>query len=156
MKTNNGFTLIESLMVLTITVILTCWGLPNLHSLFDEANDEVIKTQLTQAIHFAQAESHRRYTSVGLRLDGAKDILIVLEENNQIIRDMPFHLHGGALHWRAFPSYRDYLLFSPAGLIDNDNATFWYCHRRAVSPAFVLTLSKSGIVHGGVTSNLQC
>ncbi len=147
MKTDNGYSLIEVMLVLAISMVLAYWVMPGMSAWFNRTNNEVLKAQLTQAIYFAQAESHHRYTPVGLRIEDGKGLSVFLEKNNQVIRHLPLHQQGGKLHLRSFPYYRDYLLFLPDGLVDNDNATLWYCYRHAASPAFALTLSKSGVVH---------
>lgn len=147
MQTADGYTLMETMMVLVIVMILACCALPDLHRWFSRANDEVLTTQLEQAIAFAQAESGARYSAVGLRLDNIKGLIVFLKESDQAIRYLPFHQQGGVLHWRSYPYYRDYVLFVPEGTLESDNATFWYCYQRQTAPAFAVTLSKSGITH---------
>lgn len=147
MQTTNGYTLLETVIVLAITMILACCALPDLHRWFYRANDEVIAAQLAQAIAFARAESNARFAPVGLRLGNAKGLAIFLEESDQVIRYLPFRQRNGVLHWRSYPHYREYLLFLPEGSLESDNGTFWYCNQHQTTPAFAVTLNKSGITH---------
>jgi hypothetical protein len=51
---------------------------------------------------------------------------------------------SGQLHYRSYPFYRAYILFSPKRWMDNDNGTFWYCRHKNDSPSWAILMTKSG------------
>jgi len=158
-KSQHAFTLIEALITLSIITILIVISLPMLQDFLHHTNDEILQEQLLRAIDLAKFEAHAR----GIPLvfcaskdnktcgdDWADDQIVFMNENEDgivknreqilaVIQAQPLH---GSVHWRSFPRYRHYVLFSPTGLTYSDNGTFWHCH--AQSPMWAIVINKSG------------
>lgn len=158
----SGHSLIELITVITIISILAFAFVPNLRHTHEHVSDELVSTQLKDAIYFAQLESTIRHQVIGVCQSNGHDCstvwhgeLMVFTDNtgdgvihdrHQIIRVITLKDDKEILHWRAYPHYRHYLQFSPDRLSANDNGTIWYCRAQAVLPSFALTLSRAGLV----------
>lgn len=162
MKSSSGYTLIEILATLSIISILLSLSFPQLKTLLDSAKDAMLRNQLLTSISTARMEAYAKHLPVTLCKsrdfqscngnweDGElifqnteKDG--VLHDASQIIRIVQPPFRHGRLFWRAFPSYRHYLLFSPNAFMTTDNGTFWHCHKEAVQ--WAIRLSKTGLTH---------
>ena len=155
-----AFTLWELLIVLVIVALLMSMAAPSLHQIFLHTHDKILQQQLLNAIEFARVESRIQHlpitvcpSSDHLQCDNnwRRDFLIYInEEGDDYLHDRSQRLaviqtqfNNGELHWRAYPRYRHFLQFSPDGLIENDNGTFWFCNNENASLLWAVTLSKS-------------
>lgn len=80
---------------------------------------------------------------------GSYLLAFVNEEEDGVIKDdeqllTQLKLEQGALHSRLFPFYRHYLLFLSNGVMQSDNASFWYCFSHTEKPAWALILNQAG------------
>lgn len=158
---NLGFTLIETLITLTLIAILAALSFPLLRHTLNQTYAQTLQSQLLNAIDTASHEARNRGVPVTLcasedRMTCSKTFtnqLIIFtnekEENSltskdQLITVVPLSLHQGHLYWRAYPRYRQTLLFSPSGLLRSDNSTFWFCHKQSTSPTWAVVLNQSG------------
>lgn len=163
MQTQQAFTLIETLVALSIIAIIFSFSLLELRFFFENSNDAILQAQLLQSIQVAQHEAQVRRIPVALcnsknqmtcsggwrdgqlvfmneRKDG------VVSDSGQILAVIHSFLPRGKLHWRAFPYYRDYLLFLPNRQKSTDNGMFWLCHAQNEQPVWAIALAKSGRV----------
>ncbi len=183
MQSNKAFTLIEILITLSITFILLFISISSFKHLYLQTSDDVVRNQLIHAIQFAKNESRVRYQSIGLCksenylncsgnwedgqivfLDKHNDGKI--HNTNDILLKIDMPLKHGKLYWREFPVYRDYVVFSPASLLQSDNGTFWYCNTKSLLVwAIVLNKSgnlriaypdKNGVIKDGEDKPLKC
>jgi type IV fimbrial biogenesis protein FimT len=162
-----GFTLIEVLISLSIMGILFAIALPGAQHFIQQTQDEILQQKIINAIELAKNESQIRRLPTGLCKsknqtsceDGGEwgeGQLIFMDENKDgvisnpeqiisVIRSKSISAHG-KLYWRSFPNYRNYLSFSPTGLMKSDNGIFWHCHSVSLSssslPAWAIILNK--------------
>lgn len=175
MNSQSAFTLIETLISLSILAILLAIFLPAARNFIHRTQDEILQGQLLQAIEQAKSEAQARHVSIGLCKNGEwnRGQLIFLDENadgvirnsEQIISVVQASSQHGKIYWRAFPKYRDYLSFLPAGLTRSDNATFWHCHETSAIWAIIINKSgrarviypdKNGEIRDGHDQPLSC
>ncbi len=160
MKIQQGFSLFEMMLVMSIIAIFLAMAFPLLRYPWEQFNQTMLQTQLIQAIQIAKHEARIRHQAIALCksnslhqcagewIDGQ---LIFIDEYDdgsvhdqaQILKTIHMPAQGGKLYWRSFPIYRDYLQFSASGLAQNDNGTFWYCDAE-LTAIWALSLSKSG------------
>jgi len=147
------------LTTLTLITILVFISLPAARNFLADAQDQILQQQLLHAIELAKCEAEARHVPIALCASSNQTScsdhfedgqLIFLDENEdgtindhqQIIAVLQTHSHRGRIYSRSFPRYRHYLLFSPAGMLESDNATFWHCHDNL--PIWAIMLNKSG------------
>lgn len=172
----HGFTLLETLIAITLITLLTTLSLPFLRHFSTIAHDQLLQSQLLNAIETASQEARHRGVPVVLRLDKTQSLfMIFIDENDdgivsgkeQMIAVLQIKLRNGRLFWRAYPRYRDYLLFLPWGLMRSDNSSFWFCHANDAAPVWAVTLNKSartrvvypdqnGVIKDGQMKLLRC
>lgn len=161
MPHDNGFTLLETLITLTLIALFATLSFPFLQHLSTTSHDQLTQSQLLNAIDIAHHEARNQGLPLVLcptvdRLTCTQEIkkafLLFIDEKEQgsvlsqdhIIAILPINLHRGRLYWRAYPRYRQYLLFLPNGLQHSDNSTFWFCAQNETQPRWALMLSQSG------------
>lgn len=160
LKNKHAFSLLETLISISILAILLAVALPCWHSWIAHEHSEILRMQLINAIRLAQQESAIRRVPVVLcksnnftdcAFDGRVGLLIfmdekqggVVQDQNAILSVIQYSSFKGFLYWRSYPIYRDYLLFLPSGFLRCDNSTFWYCRNKLATPAWAVTLSKT-------------
>lgn len=159
-----AYTLIETLITLSIITILASLTLPQLKYFTERSSDNLQLQQLTHIIQLAQQESSSLHSPVIIckSKDGAtcsgtwsQGQLIFIDsyqdgkihdKQQLVLANQTPSLHG-MLNWRAFPFYNEDIRFQATTLIQHTNGTFWYCHSSERKPVWALTLSKSGRVH---------
>jgi prepilin-type N-terminal cleavage/methylation domain-containing protein len=156
-----GFSLLEVLVVLVIMSIFLCMSFPELKYFFDATEDTILQSQLLRTLQQAKqaawdrmqpialCHSQDHHTCSGHWIDGQllfvnEDEDGVIKEPNQILAVVQSPVQHGILHFRAFPYYRDYLLFLPTEWTSHDNGTFWYCHAKKEAPVWAMMLSRAG------------
>jgi Tfp pilus assembly protein FimT len=161
MPCSKGFSLLETLVILSITAILVTLSFPLLRYFLNRHQDEMLQSQLQQAIETASQEARIKGVPIGLcasqtgtrcRGEWQEGLLLFIDEKEDgVIHDQAqrlavFSLKSapGKLHARSYPAYRQHLLFMPSGLMPSDNATFWFCYRERTQPSWAMMLSKSG------------
>lgn len=154
-----AFTLMETLVALFILAILMAASFPVLHIFTNHVHDQLLQGELLQSIELAKFESITRNLPIAVCKsknqtacggDGADGEIVFIDKNadgvvhnsESILAVIKTKSHHGNLYWRAFPSYRQYLLFSPTGLLHSDNGTFWHCH--AHSAVWAVIINKLG------------
>lgn len=157
---SNGFSLLELMLGLTLITLLLAFPMSWLFSFYNQHRYAALREQLLQAIEFAQQESYATHMPIGLcksyklgncGAGAASHLLIFIDEyhdgvvhaKDQLLAFIAFG-DSGQLHWRAFPAYRNYILFSARGLLQSDNATFWFCKHEIAQPEWGVALSKQG------------
>jgi Tfp pilus assembly protein FimT len=158
---NKGYTWLEMLSVLIIFSLLLGLAYPHWQPFLYQVEDNILKNQLLEMIHYAQSEadlllrpvaicqSQNQSTCGGewqqgqlIFRDDDEDGL--LHDASQIIRvALPMARHG-KLNWRAYPHYRQTWLFYPSDLFKTDNATLWHCHQQRI--VFALITNQTGRV----------
>lgn len=117
-------------MTLAIVLLLSAITFPHLVTFYSQSkNQSSLQNFITQLqnAHFLAVTQHvnigitqqqdKLITFLDLNNDGSvtsaaqKISMISLQERDEI-------------KWRTFPSYRNYILFTPSGA---DNGSFWYC-----------------------------
>ncbi len=148
-KNNAAFSFIELLIALSIIGILFAISLPMVQPFLARAQDDILQKQILSAITFAQHEARARHAAIVLRYSANNQIIFlnanedgVLTDESQIISQRQTSTKHGEINWRSFPHYRQYLLFSPTGMLQADNGTFWHCH--AGLPSWAIMISKTG------------
>jgi len=158
-NSQTAYTLIETLVSLTIIAILIAISLPTAHHFISQTRDDILQRQLLRAIAVAKQEASARHAFIALcksknqeTCDGAweEGQLVFLDEtadgviknNEQIIAVIQTQSKHGSIKWRSFPAYRNYLSFSPTGLMKSDNGTFWHCH--AETTVWAIIINKAG------------
>jgi Tfp pilus assembly protein FimT len=162
MKNQFAFTLIEALTVLFIISILLAMTIPAVNYFSINTSEEVLQNQLMDVIAFAREQANVRHMQTTLCktkdshscggswsdkwmvfVDAEHDG--VVHRSSQILSIVQPQMQQSSLQQRSYPRYVDYLTFSPLALLSVNNATFWLCQKQHVSPAWALTVSKSGI-----------
>lgn len=161
MKKFAAYTLLETLIVLSIVSILMSLTILSLQSTLNQENANILESQLITAIETAEQSARANFSPVifcpsnnhsACSTTWLNDWIVFIdkeekakvEDAGQIISLIQPNTKHGQLYWRAFPQYRGYLLFLPKTLTTSDNGTFWYCRERDKSPAWALVLNKSG------------
>ena len=161
MQSQSAFTLMEMLVTITIITILLAVSLPSMNSLTTRAKEEILLSQIHNAISFAQQEAQVRHIAVAVC--GSRDnvtcsqewntgLLVFMDEyddgvihdREQILSVVQFKLPHGNIYWRSYPFYHHYAVFTPAVLMPSNNGTFWHCHTNSHSPLWAIMLGKSG------------
>lgn len=159
-RTQRAFTLAEVSVTLFIIGILLAMSLPMLKNFIDRTDDELVQSQLLQAIELAREQALLRGVSMVLcqssdhwrceKNAGNSLIIFINEDEDGLLHTKDLRVavvqmksHHGKLYWRSFPFYRDYVLFS-AEILQTDNGTFWYCHAGASHPVWAVMLNKTG------------
>lgn len=156
MKYPKAFSLVEMLVVLCIVGVIFAISFPTIANILEASQCLLLKSQLIRAIHFAQQEAQVRGLPIALTRksnEWKEGVMIFInekedgrrEDQRQSVTEMSFTTIQGHLKWRAFPKYRDYLLFSSSELANSDNGTFWYCNT-SNTPIWAVMISKSGRV----------
>jgi type IV fimbrial biogenesis protein FimT len=143
MKSSTGFTLHESLCVITITAILSTTAVPALQSLISSSRSKQLYYKIFTLIQYVRTKSILLYEDVILcpstnDKDCVNDwqlplILFIdqnknkIRDNNEII-DRKVHLlkKGERFIWRASGTSR-YLRFHTNGLTTSQNGSFIIC-----------------------------
>ena len=159
-KPQHAYSFIEMLTVLVIIAIVASLSLPSFNEFWQRDHDAEIKLQVLNALQLAREAAQINSTSVAvckstdlIHCGGQwrEGVLIfvnaaedgVLNNKNQLIAAIAFPKATGQLLWRAFPFYRDYLLFSAIDTSNVNNGTFWYCRQQATTPRFAIIVNQS-------------
>lgn len=165
MPKNNllGFLFIEILIYLTILSILTTLGFTALSHWGEHAEEQRSSLELLQVIKLAQQYAQLYQSGIGLcgtqnlhcSHEWIKAHLVFLDihENGNITSQSQILLHTdhilkyGFLRQRSFPSYRNYLLFTPPIWGHSDNASIWYCNKKDKSIRWIIRVNQLGQGH---------
>lgn len=159
MKSTHGHTLIEIIIVLSILAIFAYFAVPSFSNLQLESQETELRDRIIKIISEAKLQSLYRRATIALCQatnqqhcvkQGGQQMLVFLNpdgngefgNHEQLISTVRIAHRDGVLHWRAYPVYRDFLLFYNGEIPRNDNATIWDCHRS--SPRWAITLSQTG------------
>lgn len=148
----NGFSLIELLITVSITVILLMLVIPDEKIFITKSEDEVMSQQLLRAIYLARSEAISRgetvmlCKSVDLKHCGGNDWLqgYIMTTNDKLLSSYQNIMSKGAIHWRSFPQGRNDLKFLSSGLSEIENGTFWYCPSTSSKAHWAIMMSPSG------------
>lgn len=159
MKISPGYTLLEILIVLSLLSVIAYFSLPAISELSRDTQENTVRLQLINTINEARLQSICRHATISLCAanalqqcdDQSSNQLMIflnpaqerhLNSKEQVITVTQLTHHAGNLRWRAYPKYRDFLLFYNDELPLNDNATIWDCHHS--SARWAITLSQLG------------
>ncbi len=164
MKSFHGFTLMEVLTALTISVILGAVAVQGIQALLNRGQDEALQNELMQLMLSARSEADTRHRTISICpsndlhacggdwsnsqimfIDDAEDGRI--HQQDQILAVHQMTSRRGILQFKFYPRYRHYLQFHPTLTDSNDNGTLWYCRNHASYPAWAIAMSKSGECH---------
>jgi len=161
MKNQLGYTFIEITIVISMMLILFAFSLPMISTYLTNMQNKLLQNELMQTLQFAYEYSRIKNLAIGVcksnnQLNcggewGDGQLIFndlyqdgIIHSKKQIIRITHHQTHRGQIFWRAYPIYRDYLLFNSLGMLENSNATFWYCPSATSLPNWALIISKSG------------
>lgn len=158
-----AFSLIEIMISLSIMGLILVMTLPGLMNFYHHSVEEQVLLRLLRVLTFAHQEAVIKRMAVavckssdsqhclGEWSDG--QIVFVdsygdgsIRSKEQVLAVRQGIKQNGYLYYRAYPHYRNYLLFTSHGWMANDNGTFWYCAKEQVHPVWALVLAKSGII----------
>lgn len=143
MKVSTGVTLVELLIVMAITAILSALAIPSFETQIERAKTKALQSKILAALNTAKSHAltHGTYsglcpleTVVSCGDDWSNGILI-FEDNNKngrrdeqettlhVIEDIP---ENSELSWRGFPRGR-YIQFTESGSTNHQNGRFSYC-----------------------------
>lgn len=147
-----GFSLFELLIVLFIITLVTVMLLPTQKDFFHKTEEQIVRDQLVQTLHFARTQAFARGIPVILcksrdqtTCSGEwRDGYIVLAQN-KVLQSVTSNTQG-TLVWRGLRQDHDYLQFAPNGLMQGENGAFWYYAQGADHPSWKVIISRSGRV----------
>jgi len=160
-KRNNGFTLLELMMVLCVAIILSMAMTTVGHDWYGAHRATYEINRLLGAVEFARSSALDLGQVVTLcpsedgetcSQDWSRGYLIFVDrERKGKIKDGKDRLQifealpkGASLEWRAFPTDR-YVQFAPSGFTREQNGTFYYCPDQSDDKfARALIVDKSG------------
>jgi len=150
--TLKAFSLLEILIVIFImSILLVGIASPSINFLSQRAEVQKLSAKLMQAINLARSEAlinHKKTTlcqSNNLKdCSGAWSDGFIVREANKTLFAFQNNSKKGVLNWRSFPKNKKYLEFLPAGLLSEQNGTFWYCYKNKLNPSFAIVLNKAG------------
>lgn len=159
--TLSAFTLIEVLASLAIISILLAIGLPFARDFSSHMQDQILQNELVHAVELTRHAAISHHTSAILCASqnqktcdnhwAAGQLIYendndtdALESAEQILFVQQNKVRHGAVYLRMYPQKKA-LAFSPNGLLQSDNATFWHCHHNV--PVWAISISKVGEVN---------
>jgi|GEM_PF-5417208 len=153
-KQKPGFTLPELLVALTIITILTFSAVPLFQQTSGRAFDRQLSEKLYDLLLTAKQSAKIKNVPVGFRLDKQNQVVIFVDKykdgeiknKNQKLIQQRLELKKGILKWRAYPHYRNYLVFQAGSIQRSDNASIWYCHADAKEAVWVIFINRSGVI----------
>jgi len=133
-----GFTLFELLIAMSLGLILLLAAVPSYHHIFARNKQADLVNHLIAAIHAARSEAVARNQVVvlcgsgdGKQCDGQwqEGQLMVLDQNQQVLRTYSGLPSGDQLWWRSSLGYNTELKLAPSGFTDGQQGSFYYCPR---------------------------
>lgn len=133
---NQGFSLIELLITLSIIVIFLLLTFPDFSQLYQHNQTTTIVNQLLTAINFARSQAITQNKIITLcgsadaaHCDGQwqKGQVISIDDSAQMLRTYPALPLGDRLVWRSNLGKNNYLKLAPTGFTDGQNGSFYYC-----------------------------
>lgn len=165
-QTNRGFTLIELMLTLSISVILLSVSLPSMGSLLSSTGSRGARQDLWTALNVARAgavtgnrrnvicpSTDRSTCTGGLRWDAGWIVFIDSNENNLRDGDDKLVSVGNPVPAGVVITStvgRDKVGFRSDGSSAGNNVTLTLCDRRGISKASSLVVSNPGRVRSGV------
>ncbi len=154
-----GFSLFEISVVLVLIVLVSLISYSYLHKLLQRTKANPVLIELSQAINFARTQARIRHIPIAVcqsddshhcsNKNGNYLLVFFNENENGVINNdeellAKFKFEQGILYSRLFPFYRHFLLFLPSGVMQSDNASFWYCFSHTEKPVWALILNQAG------------
>jgi type IV fimbrial biogenesis protein FimT len=165
-----GYTLLELLIALSITSILSTIGLPAFSNLIAANRSIVCRDMLLGAINFARFEAISRTSTITLcpklksNLCGkswSTGILIFIDKDqngkisqeDEVIREIQVLTTEESLTWNSFGS-NNYLRYTSLGNTLNQNGTFIYCpSSKEARHAQAIIINRSGRARASLDNN---
>ena len=158
-KNNKGFTFIEMCIALILISILSVISLQSLNILQRRVASWRTQEMLIEALQYAESESVARRVPISICKSNDKKncggewqqgLIIFIDHRKLGVIDRPkdylISMKGakkaGQLRFRAFPYYRDYLLFMPQGVERINNGQFWYCEPQNKNPEWAMVMNR--------------
>lgn len=173
-----GYSFLEICFVLLLLIILSTLAYPNLRFFFYQTEDEILKNEILEMIHLAQLQADIAHVGVGIcaTTDGIKCLVSnedfqkkqlifyddyqdgFIHDPSQIINKKYVTLTNGSIKWRAYPHYRQTLLFHPLEDFNSDNSAIWHCHQQKLIWAILVSHTGRPHVVGGdkLPEDLTC
>lgn len=144
MNYNQGFSLLEMLIVISLIGIITAILIPSQKYLFQSSVAQTTGEQLFHAIQVARNEAILKGEPIVLCKAEEWHKGYFIKTHDKVIYSFPRIASEGVIHWRAFPSHRDDLEFLPTGFSKVENGTFWFCLKSKLNPLWAIFLNQAG------------
>jgi len=166
MKTQNGFSLIEIIVTLSIAAVLLSLGVPAFQSYTQNSRQTTVINELASALQLARNGAITRRARVtlcksangqdcvsdGAASDWTQGWMIFADSNSNNTRDSGediLRVHGavqGNVTLSGGTAAANRVSFDPRGLLASGNGTITYCDSRGNSSASALVFSRAGQV----------
>jgi prepilin-type N-terminal cleavage/methylation domain-containing protein len=163
-RNENAFTLIELLITLSITLILSSISIPYIKNHLDGSNSRILQLRFQHLIQQAAQFSETRMQDVKLCV-GNEGKSIYLSAGGNRFLDVIKVGSSEFVKLRSYPHYHHYLQFYPQQAYHSDNGTLWLCDRSKAKWAIIISQSamtrivmpdKNGHVRDAQGSILNC
>lgn len=159
----NGFSLIEAMIVLIIMASLLALSIGPLRQISQRGKATLAATQFIHVAELAQREATARHQTIVVcatddnktcnKKAGNHLLLYVdtdesgeLRDASQVISRVENTDKTSQIHFRFYPLYQRYLTFLPSELLREYNALVWACQSKIKSPLWIIAVSRSGVV----------
>ncbi len=138
-----GFTLSECLVVIALISILTLICFPYISDIWESVQADFAKKEILQAINYAREEAMVRGEKIALILkEGYLSIFLQKKEGDHMMLSKKISSKE-AIFCRVFPHHLSSFVFTPYGVTDAENGSFWYCDKRGVV-RWAIVVNKGG------------
>jgi Tfp pilus assembly protein FimT len=152
-----AFTLIESLIAITIAISVLIFFIPSLKNVYQHQIANLVLTQLIDNLNFARNAARTTTNQIilcgsakGKQCDGswvAGQLILMQDENDKITETVSILQFTklpkpyGILNWQAFPAHKEYIQFANDEIVRSYNGTFWYCYPGTNSPIWAVVIN---------------
>lgn len=144
---SRGFSLIEILIVLIITIILFSMGITSQKFLFQSSQSKIAAEKLFHAIELTRNEAIIKNKNIILCKSSISGDWVngyLIKEGDRVLYSFHSSESEGKIYWRAFPLHREELEYLPSGSSKIENGTFWYCDSSQQNPLWAIMINQAG------------